>query len=375
MVLMTVNAGSSVVRLDLFEVRGEPARLRGREVPAEESPEAVLESFLGGPGPPEIGAAAHRVVHGGRFREPRLLDEETEAEIGRLSSLAPLHNPRALRWIRACRGRLGPRPAQAAVFDTAFFSGLPPAAASYALPRELMRRHGLRRYGFHGLAHQSLWRRWRELRPDLPDGGRVISLQLGSGCSAAAIDRGEPKDTSMGFSPLEGLVMATRPGDVDPGALTYLQKAEGWTPERLEEVLYRFSGLLGASGLSGDMRELLEAGTEGARLALDLYVRRVRHYVGAYMAVLGGADGVLFGGGVGENSAPVRRMILAGMEWCGLELDEAANDAARGREGRVSARGDRIDAWVLRVDEAGVLAREALRVLSPAGAGAASRRT
>lgn len=198
---------------------------------------------------------------------------------------------------------------QVAVFDTAFYAGLPQVAATYALPRSLCAEYGLRRFGFHGLAHDALWRRWRELSGAQQSNSRVISLQLGAGCSITAMRNGKPLDTSMGFSPLEGLVMATRCGDVDPGLIVFLQRAKGLESAALERLLNRESGLLGVSGLSDDMRALLEAHSETARRAVDLYCYRARKYIGAYLMVLEGADAILFGGGVGENAPEVRARI------------------------------------------------------------------
>jgi acetate kinase len=367
MAILTVNTGSSSIRLAIFtgaDSTVAPSPIRsGHFSPRDGEPEALLRRFLSEPPTTGIDLVAHRVVHGGsRFTESRRIDRETERAIEDLAELAPLHNPVSLRWIRACREVLGNDVLQAASFDTAFFSSLPQVAATYALPGDLCRRHGIRRFGFHGLAHQSMWRRWRELRREIEAGGRVISLQLGSGASIAAIARGEPKDTSMGFSPLEGLVMATRSGDVDPGVLTYLQRVEGLTPEALEELLNRSSGLLGVSGISNDMRELLASDAPDARLAIDLFCYRGRKYLGSYLAVLGGADAILFGGGVGENGVPVRERILSGFEWCGIALDRALNQATTGREGRISAADSKVEVWVLPVDEAVILSQEATRV-------------
>jgi len=304
-------------------------------------------------------------VHGGaRLTSTRRIDAAVEAEIERLAALAPLHNPVALAWIRACREALGVDLPQVAVFDTAFYAHLPEVARTYALPHALCERHGLRRYGFHGLAHQALWSRWRVLRPDVADGGRVISFQLGAGCSVTAIDHGRPLDTSMGFSPLEGLVMATRGGDLDPGLVTFLQRVEGLNAADMEQLLNERSGLLGVSGTSADLRTLLAADDPRARLAIDLYCYRARKYLGAYLAVLGGADAVLFGGGVGEHAAVVRAGILAGFAWAGLRLDAVANTATVGREGRISKTDSRIEAWVIPVDEARVLATEALAAVA-----------
>lgn len=366
MTVLTINTGSSSVRLAAFapgeaELRacGDERHDLGAGTPAE-----LLAAFVKRHLPARPQLVAHRVVHGGaRLTSTRRIDAGVEAEIGRIAPLAPLHNPVALAWVRACREVLGADMPQVAVFDTAFYAQLPEVAATYALPHELSARHEVRRYGFHGLAHQALWSRWRALRPDIAEGGRVISFQLGAGCSATAIDRGRPLDTSMGFSPLEGLVMATRCGDLDPGLVTFLQRAEGLNVADMERLLNEGSGLRGVSGISGDMRILLAADDPRARLAVRLYCYRARKYLGAYLAVLGGADAILFGGGVGENAAAVRAAIFDGMDWAGIRLDTAAN-AAVGREGRISAADSRIEAWVLPVDESRILAQEALAVMT-----------
>ena len=367
MSILTVNAGSSSVRLAAFAPEEAELRVRGveRHDLGTGWPAELLAAFVNRHLPARPRLVAHRVVHGGaRLTSTRRIDAGVEAEIERIAPLAPLHNPVALAWIRAAREVLGADVPQMVVFDTAFYAQLPAVAATYALPRELSTRHGLRRYGFHGLAHQALWSRWRELRPDVPDGGRVISFQLGAGCSVTAINRGRPLDTSMGFSPLEGLVMATRSGDVDPGLVTFLQRVEGLSAADMERLLNESSGLLGVSGLSGDLRLLLAADDPRARLAVQLYCYRARKYLGAYLAVLGGADAILFGGGVGENAAAVRAGILDGLDWAGIRLDAAANTAAAGREGRISAADSRIEAWVIPVDEARILAQEALAAIS-----------
>jgi acetate kinase len=254
---------------------------------------------------------------------------------------------------------------QICVFDTAYFADLPKVASTYAIPKGLAERHGIRRFGFHGFAHKALWRRWAELRPDLPGGGRLVSLQLGSGCSAAAIRRGAPLDTSMGFTPIEGLVMSTRSGDLDPGVLLTLQRREGLDPDALERLLDHESGLLGISGSSGDMRKLAaEPENPAARLAIDVFCQRVRKYAGAYLAVLGGVDGIVFGGGIGENSPEVRARCLSGLEPLGIVLDEEANHATIGRDGRISPVRSAIDVEVVVADEAGEMAREAASLLS-----------
>ncbi len=361
--ILTVNTGSSSVRLSAFRADQDELCLIATERLDTQAgePEKLLRAFLQTHDLKNISIVAHRIVHGGaHFTKPTRLDAESERAIGELSHLAPLHNPRALRWIAVCREVLGEQVLQIGIFDTAFFAQLPAVAATYALPHELCEKHGIRRFGFHGLAHNAMNRRWQQIRPQLEKGGRVISLQLGSGCSITASTCGVPQDTSMGFSPLEGLVMSTRSGDVDAGVLAFLQRAENLSPDDLESLLNSKSGLLGVSDLSGDMRELLESDTPAARLAVELYCYRARKYIGAYLTVLGGADAILFGGGVGENAAPIRERILSGLEWCGLVFDRAANVAAIGSEARISTPGSRIEAWVVPVDEAQVLAQEAI---------------
>jgi acetate kinase len=314
----------------------------------------------------------HRVVHGGsNLAASCLIDDEVEQEIDQLSPLAPLHNPVSLCWIRATRKILGARVFQIAVFDTAFFTNLPEVARTYAIPYELAEKHALRRYGFHGLAHQAMWLEWCKLKSDTSRPGgtqelnrreRIISFQLGSGCSVTATENGIPRDTSMGFSPLEGLVMATRSGDIDPGLITYLQREQDLASGKLDELLNEQSGLSGVSGRSGDMRQLLEARDERSRLAVDLYCYRARKYLGAYLAVLGGAEAIVFGGGVGENVPVVREKILTGMQWCGIEVDSTKNRDARGLS-CISSEGSHVEAWVVPVDEAAILARETVKIL------------
>jgi len=367
MLILTINAGSSSLRLSLF-AQTDDGLERLAEVHHEgicDSNLSLLADFIATVDSPEITLIAHRVVHGGALlTSPSLIDAVVEAEIERLTPLAPLHNPPALVWVRSARRLLGDQLPQVAVFDTAFYRSLPEVAATYALPNELCRRHGIRRYGFHGIAHQAMWQRWRELRPDIEHGGRIISIQLGSGCSITAINRGVPVDTSMGFSPLEGLVMATRCGDIDPAIVTYLQRETGLSVDETERVLNKQSGLFGLSGESSDMRVLLDSDSPEARLAVDLYCYRVRKYIGAYLAVLGSIDAIVFGGGVGEKSSRIRTRILQGMQGLGLVLDSMLNDNAVDQEACISSRVSRSEVWVIPVDEAGVMVREALRQMS-----------
>ena len=355
MEILTVNVGSSSVKLDRFDGRTTSPRQLAALRP---SPGAAALGEL-----PTPGLIVHRVVHGGPLARPVRIDAAVEAQIEACAPLAPLHNPPALAMIRACRQHFGDAVAQVAVFDTAFFADLPPAARTYALPRELIQKHAIRRYGFHGIAHQALWRAWQQ---HTGRGGRIVTLQLGAGCSAAAIADGRPLDTSMGFTPLEGLVMATRSGDVDPGLLLYLLRTGSMDAAQLERMLSEQSGLLGLAG-SADMRSLLADPSATAAHAIDIYCQRVRKYIGAFAAVLGGLDGVVFGGGVGEHAPAIRAGILAGMEWLGIRLDTAANAAANGPARPISAAGSRCAVWVISVDEATELARIGQGFLTNAG--------
>lgn len=369
MLILTVNTGSSSVRLVAFDQtdRGEVQVLASAHYQNNgNDPQTMLREFSQAHGLSKVGLVAHRIVHGGvKFKAPILIDEKVENEIERLASLAPLHNPIALRWIRAAKEIWGNTVPQIGVFDTAFYVDLPEVARTYALPHTLVKKHGLRRFGFHGIAHQAMWRRWCELQPEVAASGRVISFQLGAGCSITAIEQGKPRDTSMGFSPLEGLVMATRSGDVDAGLLTYLQKHERLSPEQTNHLLNNESGLLGVSGISADMRQLLDSQDERARLAIELYCYRARKYLGAYLGVLGGAEAIIFGGGVGENAPVIRAAILQGMAWAGIALEEENNLVTIGVESCISAPNSQIKVWVIPVDEAAVLAQEAFALVVP----------
>ncbi|HEX4269332.1 MAG TPA: acetate/propionate family kinase [Steroidobacteraceae bacterium] len=370
MIVLTVNTGSTSVKLAAFEVQSDageaeppPQRLAARHLTGQTpDPAAALRGFLGQL-PSGPAAVVHRVVHGGtRFTAPTLIDDGAREAIAALSELAPLHNPVALRWIDAARECCGAGVTQVAAFDTAFFSTLPRVAAEYAMPPDLGVELGVRRYGFHGLAHQAMYERWRELEPRLPEGGKLITLQLGGGCSMAALDQGRPRDTSMGFSPLEGLVMETRSGDIDAAVVPYLERRLGMSGERVLEMLNERSGLAGVAGSAADPQALLDGGSVQAQFAVELYCYRARKYLGAYLAVLGGCDGIAFGGGVGEHVAQVRARILSDLEWAGIELDHTANQAARGRELRINAAGSRVSVWVIPVDEELLMVRGALTV-------------
>lgn len=319
----------------------------------------------------KIDAVGHRVVHGGEtFVEAVRIDDGVLAEIERLAELAPLHNPVSAAGIRGAQKTLGKNVPMVAVFDTAFHRTIPDHAASYAIPLELAAKYRIRRYGFHGIAHASLLARLSAHVGKSPESLRVITLQLGHGCSAAAIAHGHSIDTSMGFTPLEGLMMGTRSGDLDPMIVSYIAKQEKMTAEDVDELLNGHSGLLGVSGQSGDMAVLLGASQRGdgrAKLAIDMFCYRVQKYIGAYLAALGGADAVVFGGGIGEHAAAIRDGICQGMAWCGLELDPARNaravNLAAGDLASISREHATLPAYVAAVDEESAIARETISCL------------
>ncbi|MBL6750240.1 MAG: acetate/propionate family kinase [Nevskia sp.] len=309
-------------------------------------------------------AVAHRIVCG----EPGMgdiarVDEDLLKSIQKLAVLAPLHQKAEIDVVRAVGATLGGEVPAYAAFDTGFFRDLPAVASTYALPAELRERFGIRRSGFHGFAHRSMLDGYCAAAGVAAGDTRVISFQLGGGCSAAAVLAGRPLDTSMGYTPLEGLVMDTRSGDLDAG-IVFECLRHGIPAHELYETLERRSGLLGLSGIAADLRTLqAEAGrgNAAARLAVDVYCHRARKYLGAYLAVLGGADAVLFGGGVGEHQPEIRARICAGLQWCGLELDAGANAQAASLTRRISTAQSRIAVYVVPVDEEAVIAREVLR--------------
>jgi acetate kinase len=385
--LLVFNVGSSSLKAELFvpdegwrssarvvleEVGTEHSvvRISGQEPEPvsgvanhEAAAELVLERLCGRipGGVRSIAATAHRVVHGGdEFFAPVVVTDAVLTRLSSLNELAPLHNPPALAVMRAIRTRL-PGVPMAAVFDTAFFRDLPEHARVYAIPHDWRRSYGIRRYGFHGIAHAYLHSRHRALTRRRTVPTRVVTLQLGQGCSAAALLDGRAVETSMGYTPLEGLVMGTRPGDLDAGVLLRLMRC-GVGVDALEQALNRESGLLGLSQSSSDMRELVEreaAGDPQAALALDVFCHRVRKYIGAYAAILGGLEAVLFGGGIGENAPAIRARICAGLEWLGLDLDPNANAACVGAELSISAAASAVEVYVIRVHEEEAIARAA----------------
>lgn len=315
----------------------------------------------------DIQAVGHRVVHGGeRFTHSVLITDEVIRGVEDCIDLAPLHNPANIKGITAARALFGEGLPQVAVFDTAFHQTLPDYAYLYAVPYQLYRRYRVRRYGFHGTSHRYVAYRYRQLRGISRENTNIITLHLGNGCSAAAVRAGNSIETSMGLTPLEGLVMGTRSGDLDPAILEFIATKEGLSTGEVETLLNKQSGLLGISGLTSDMRELLDEAREQndrrALLAIEIFCYRVRKYIGAYLAAMNGADAVVFTGGIGENSMEVRARICAGLQWAGLDLDNQRNVALTGgREGLISKDGSSLATYVIPTDEELLIARDTVR--------------
>lgn len=311
----------------------------------------------------QILAVGHRVVHGGeKFLQPSLIDEEVVNTVRKLIPLAPLHNPSNLAGIEAARSLL-PQTPQVAVFDTAFYQSLPPKAFLYGLPYEYYKKYGIRRYGFHGTSHKYVCQKAAEaMGTSLKKKLKMITCHLGNGCSITAIQGGEPIDTSMGFTPLEGLLMGTRCGDLDPGLILWLIKQVGLSSDKVGDILNTKSGLLGISGISNDIRDLQraeQADNHLAGLALDVFVYRVKKYIGAYTAILSGLDGLVFTGGIGENEPEIRRRICDGLP--GIDLDEEKNN----RPGTqiISKNNSSVKILVILTDEEIMIARETQKII------------
>jgi len=394
MKILVLNCGSSSVKLQLIETDRQLMERAGDRVlakalvdrigaadavfrceaaggPLEESRQPVADhaaairiaveriTALAGDG--VIDGVGHRMVHGGEyFAHSVLLNEEVARKIEECSEFAPLHNPHNLRGYYAARNLLPGAP-QVAVFDTAFHQTLPPWAFLYGLPYEAYERHRVRRYGFHGTSHRYVTERYAQLHGGRPEDFKLITCHLGNGCSMTAVDRGRAVDTSMGFTPLEGLLMGTRAGDVDAAAVLYLMDREHLGIEQALALLNQRSGLLGVSGISNDIRELIarmESGDERAELAIRMFCYRVRKYLGAYYAVLNGADAVIFTGGIGENRPLIRARICESLDALGIAIDPPKNEAAIAIEADISAEDAPTQVWVIPTNEELLIARE-----------------
>jgi acetate kinase len=397
--ILVLNAGSSSLKFSLIDSDGEqvlgeggadwlaaPARFTLRRPGLPDSTttvslqqhtaavERILHELLHGTPPllahvKELAAVGHRVVHGGNvYTSSVRVTPAVKEAIARLAELAPLHNPASLEGINAAEAAL-PGVPQVAVFDTAFHATIPPAHHVYPLPWPWYESWGLRRYGFHGLSHAYCTGRAAHLLGRPVTELRLVICHLGNGCSASAVRGGACVDTSMGFTPMDGLMMGTRCGSVDPGLLLHVLRHKGLTAEQLDTTLNHESGLLGVSGVAADMRQILAAapgGNERARLALEIYTHRVRQTVGALAATLGGVDALVFTAGVGEHAAEVRSMACRGLGCLGLELDEAAN-AACTPDADVAAAASRGRILVIATREDLVIVRDAVRVLTQGG--------
>ena len=391
MKILVVNCGSSSVKYRLYEMPEEHLLARGnverigelfpshshvggerectRQVKCADHAQALqlMATALMGDGggviasPDEVAAVGHRVVHGGEaFRESVIIDERVERTIQKLFPLAPLHNAPNLKGIWGARS-IFPQARHVAVFDTAFHRSIPPHAFHYAIPYELYEEEHLRKYGFHGTSYRYVVSRCAELAGVPEEQLNAIACHLGNGSSMTAVRGGRSVDTTMGATPLEGLIMGTRSGDIDPGVIFYVMAQLGMDAEQVDRMLNTRSGVLGLSGVSNDMRAVMAAAAEGnerAQLALDCYHYRARKYVGAYMAALGDVHAIIFTAGIGENARESRAAILEGMETLGIEIDDRANMGCQATEARISTDRSRVQVWVIPTNEEVMIARD-----------------
>jgi acetate kinase len=365
--VLVVNTGSSSVKYQIIDARTRRASVKGAigHLGGEEDISRALagEAALAAAHPIAVG---HRIVHGGaRFTAPTLIDDAVLTALRALTPLAPLHIPANLAGVEQMR-RLFPDVPHVAVFDTAFHHALPAPASTYAVPRAWREHHGVRRYGFHGISYQYVSRRAAALLGRDPDAVNLIVLHLGNGASACAVRGGRSAETSMGLTPLEGLVMGTRSGDVDPALAAYLGRVAGLDAEQVDDALNHESGLLGLAG-SNDLREVRAAAATGdgdARLAMDVYCHRLRKYVGAYYAVLGHVDALVFTGGVGENSPDVREAVTRDLGRLGFAIDPDRNEAVSDQERSVSPPHAEVPVLVVPTDEEAEIAAQTLELLA-----------
>lgn len=354
-----------------FTLSDESGHTLERSEPIADHKTAALRTieWLGEVGCGTLDAVGHRIVHGGeQVTQPVVVTDTIVSALSDASQFAPLHNPPAISVLRAVSERLAGTPA-VIVTDTGFHNSLPEMARHYAIPRSLAARYGIRRFGFHGIGHAWMMERCAAMRATSPERLNLITLHLGAGCSATAIRAGQSIDTSMGMTPLEGLMMSTRSGDIDPAICAFLAAREKLSSEQVEQILNHQSGLLGVSGISDDLREIEAAAVRAhsAALAIEMFCYRIRKYVGAYMAVLGHTDTIVFGGGIGEHSDKVRQQVCAGLEPLGIVINPDSNSAANGREACISKEQSRVAVYVIPLNEELYIARAAARLLSTSG--------
>ncbi len=397
MKIFVINCGSSSLKYKLFDMRDEDVLAEGiierigiensflkyetkegtdikieHDIPThKEGIELLIETLLSDEhgvleDMDEIKAVGHRVAHGGeKFAHSTLIDEEVMKEIEDISDLAPLHNPANLMGITVCK-KLMPETPQVAVFDTAFHQTMPAEAYTYAIPYKYYEKYGIRRYGFHGTSHGYVAARAAKMMDKNIEDLNIVTCHLGNGASIAAVKKGQSVDTSMGFTPLEGLVMGTRCGDIDPAIIPFIMDKEGMSASEIDSVLNKESGLYGVSGVSSDMRDIEEAADNGnnqAQVALDIFNYRVKKYIGSYSAAMGGVDAVVFTAGIGENAIETREEILTGLEYMGIEIDKEANDC-RGKEQIISTADSRVKAMVIPTNEELVIAKDTKEIVS-----------
>lgn len=379
MKILVINSGSSSLKYQLFEMPGkipltsglvERIGERGSVVPNHRAAlEQVLDQLSEGEepfieSPDDIIAVGHRVVHGGEaFSDAAIITDKVKQQIRKLFSLAPLHNPANYSCIEVAEETF-PKAVQIAVFDTAFHQSIPQQAYRYAIPRSYYEDYGIRVYGFHGTSHKYVSEQ-AALWLDKPD-AKLISIHLGNGCSMAAIDKGRSIDTTMGFGPLSGLMMGTRSGDIDPSVIFHLMEHSGYTLEQLSKLLNKQSGLLGVGG-TGDMRDIrqrIEEGNEEARLAVDLYVYRIKKFIGAYTAVLNGVDALIFTAGVGENDAAIRALSCSNLDYLGITIDPAKNTVRDKMLRDISLDGSRVRILVIPTNEEYEIASQCYKMLN-----------
>lgn len=398
MKVLVINAGSSSLKYQLIDMDNESCIAKGNcerigidglighkvtggvsiekniDFPThKEAFMAVVDMLTKGEGKviddmSEIAAVGHRVLHGSEiYKEATLVTDKVIDTVMELRELGPLHNPPQAVAMRACREVFGENTPMVAVFDTSFHQTMPPKSYIFPIPYEYYEKYSVRRYGFHGTSHRYVSRRYFEITGKQPEGTRLIVCHLGNGSSITAVKDGKCFDTTMGLTPLDGFIMGTRSGGIDPSVVTYIANKEGMTPDEMSTMLNKKSGFLGVSGVSSDCRDLHKAADEGnarARLALDILVHQIRRFIGGYAAEMGGVDTILFTGGIGENDDLVRAEVCSNMEFMGLVFDPARNQAASRREALISAEGSRVEAMVLPTNEEIMIARDTVEVIS-----------
>lgn len=397
MKILVINAGSSSLKYQLIDMANEHVIAKGNcerigvdglithkagdvslqyEVPFPTHKEAFMEvvkALTSGEGKviddvKEITAVGHRILHGSEiYKVSTLVDEKVISTIEELSELGPLHNPPQAAAMRACRSVFGEDTPMVAVFDTSFHQTMPPKAYMYGLPYEYYEKYSIRKYGFHGTSHRYVSAHYLEMRGIPAEGTRIVVCHLGNGSSITAVKDGKCYDTTMGFTPLDGLLMGTRSGAVDPSVVTYIMNKEGKTPDEMSDLMNKKSGLLGVSGLSSDARDVVSAAKEGnarAQLTNDMLRYQIKKYIGSYAAAMGGLDAVLFTGGIGENSWELRDEVCAEMEFLGLKLDPNECDRNTGDDHKISAADSKVEVWVIPTNEELMIAKDTVEIIS-----------